>query len=239
MMAGAVLGLLFTTDLVKYTSYLSRTHELTPGFLFFILCSDVIAVLVVTNICGTFFKVSSSILKFFILSLAAAGLFWVGELFLIIEIKSGKTLHHLLAALILLNKYVVFFLGGIIYNLGIFDITKAEREKIFLKYGDSGLKKYIPGYFFSLSARLYNPVWAAVMSIILLAGIDFMLLHLYENSVLFYTGVLLSGMLTVFLLLMTVHQAIVIFRVYDQYDRKQSGPDRQKSRTSYRGAVVH
>lgn len=221
-----ILGLLFTRGFESYTSHVSRTNDITVGFLLFIFSIDLLTILIIANITKAFFidvkeraywTVPKKIKTYIGYSAIAIGMFWLTDLLFIIEIKSQKTVHHIFTGILLMDKYLVFLLISIAYILQIHKIEPADRARLFLNYQNFKFKILIPEKTFSWSKAFYNKSIAFAAYTLFMFYINIVTLFLYSNTFFFFLNVFVCGAILFYLLLIALHQLNVIFTIYRYY----------------------
>jgi hypothetical protein len=218
--ATMILGLIFTRDFTSYTSYVSRTNDISVGFLLFILSIDLFTIVILTNITNVFFKVSNKIRTYILFSIFAVLMFWLSDVLFIVEIK--KASNWILTGMLLLDKYVIFLLISISYALKIHDLDKGEHSKTFLDYQQFKFKSIISEKLFSYSRIFYQKGVAITIYFVLMFYVNFLSLFLYSNSILFFLNVFVCGAILLYLSLIAFHQLDIIFRAYQSYASKQT-----------------
>jgi hypothetical protein len=226
ILATTILGLSFTHDFETYTRYVSRTNDISIGFLFFIFSIDLLTILIVANITKAFFidvrekatwTVPKKIETYIVYSVITIALFWLADVSFIIEIKSHKTIHHVLTGMLLMDKYVVFLLISIAYILQIHKIQPTDKARLFLNYEKFKFKAIAGSKIFSWSKVFYKTGTAIGAYALLMFYINIITLFLYSNTVFFFLNVLICGAILLYLLLIALHQLNVIFSIYKQY----------------------
>lgn len=221
MLSTMILGLLFTHDFASYTSYVSRTNEISVGFLLFILFIDLITIAILMHIAKVLFKVSLSIMEYIMFSAIAVLMFWASDVLFIVEIKSGKTIHHILTGILLLDKYVVFLLISIAYILQIHKITGADKARLFLTYENFRFKNLFSQKLFSYSKAFYNTGIALGIYLLFMFYINFLSLYLYTSTVFFFLNAIICTAILFYLLSIALHQLNVIFSIYRNYEKRK------------------
>jgi len=220
-----VLGFIFTNDFVKYTSFLSRTSDLSFGFLLYLLISDLAVFLIIQQVTKTFLFITQSIKTFFIICVCTLMVFWSSDFFFLMEIKSNNLVRHFFAAIIVLNKYIVFFLASFAYNMELDKLSEAQKKLYFYDHSKFVFRKLISERIFLSSKFLYNPAYNIPIYCALLIYINYILLHLYQNTVGFYTSLLVCCLINSYLLIFVVHQAFTIFKAHKKYVSRFGGID--------------
>ncbi len=226
-----ILGLFFTRGFASYTSYVSRTNDITIGFLLFIFSIDLLTILIVANITKAFFidvkekaswTVPRKIKTYIVYSAITIAMFWLTDVLFVIEIKSHKTVHHIFTGILLMDKYVVFLLISIAYILQIHKIQPTDRARFFLNYMTFKFKVVIGEKIFLWSKVFYNNGIALGTYTLLMFYINIVTLFLYTNTVFFFLNVVICGAILFYLLLIALHQLNVIFTIYKDYTTKMN-----------------
>lgn len=214
-----ILGLAFTRDFTSYTSYVSRTNDITIGFLLFILSIDILTILVLTNVTNVFFTISPRIKTYFMFSILSVLIFWLSEVLFIVEIKQAA--HWLFTGILLLNKYVVFLLIGIAYTLQIHKIEEEDKVKLFIDYNQFRFKNIIGHKLFLYSKIFYNTKVSLIIYFLLMFYVNFISLFLYSSSIFLLLNVIVCTVILFYLSLIAFHQLDIIFGIYKSYASKK------------------
>ena len=212
-----VIGLIFSRDIATYTSIVSRTYPVSFRLLFFILTVDLVTLVILTQITKVFFTVSESIKAYILFSTMAVLIFWLSDVMFIVEIKSGKLIHHFFTLLLILNKYIVFMLLSIAYILQMYKIQEPDKQKIFLDYRGFKYKRIIKAKLFSYSRVLYKNGISVLIYILLTFYTNFLSLYLYRSTVLFFLNIIICGAILFYLILIAFHQLNIIISIYKKY----------------------
>lgn len=215
------VGLVFTNDIVTYVSMVSRTHPVTLRFLIYILAVDIITLVIFTHIATAFFSVSKTIKSYLLYTVLALVIFWLSDVFFLVEVKSEQLVHHVFTMIVLLCKYILFLFLSTSFVLQIHKIGKEQKLKLFLNYQVFRFKGIINTKVFYFSKVLYHNNILFAISIALILFVNFLSFFLYTNSIYFYFNILICFVVLSYLILISFHQINTVLSVYKNYQKNQ------------------
>lgn len=208
------LGLVLTGNYVSLAKFVGHTNSLNDvTYLFFIITGSLITLGLVIYVMNAIFKESTSFMQFFWGCIGLLIAYLIVDLLFLVEIK--HFVDWVITALVLINRYTIFFIIGFWYVLQIYKFKPEVRNYLFSNYESVKYKKVIrKSLFAKASSLLVNQATGLIIVVILIIGGTVITEIKSTTTAIVFSILYLPMDLIIALLLM--HQVNILFRGYKQ-----------------------